>query len=66
MSNGARTIRQVALVGLLVTALAGPAATQAPPLWDKLPAGPYAVGYKTSWQLDYSRRYDATFDDKPQ
>jgi pimeloyl-ACP methyl ester carboxylesterase len=64
MSNRVRTIRQVALVGLLVIELPGLVNAQAPPLWDKLPPGPYAVGFKTSWQLDYSRRYNMTFDDK--
>jgi hypothetical protein len=64
MNHGTQTIRLVALVGLLVTALPGPAAAQAPVLWDRLPAGRYAVGYQSSWQLDYSRRYSMTFDDK--
>jgi len=44
--------------------LSGPAEAQPPPLWGKLPAGPYAVGYKSGWQLDHSRRYNITFDDR--
>jgi hypothetical protein len=64
MSTCLRATYQLALVGLLVITLPGLAGAQAPPLWDKLPAGPHAVGFKTSWQLDYSRRYNMTFDDK--
>lgn len=64
MSNRLRTIRRVALVALLAFGSPGPARSQSPPLWDKLPPGPHAVGFKTSWQLDYSRRYNTTFDDK--
>jgi dienelactone hydrolase len=44
--------------------LTGPAETEPPPLWHNLPAGPYAVGYQSGWQFDYSRRYNMTFDDK--
>jgi pimeloyl-ACP methyl ester carboxylesterase len=64
MSNCARTIRQVALVGLLIIHSPALASAQTPPLWNKLPPGSHAVGFKTSWQLDYSRRYNMTFDDK--
>jgi tetratricopeptide (TPR) repeat protein len=64
MSNGVRTIRQGVLVGLLVIGLPCLARAEAPPLWGKLPPGRHAVGYKSSWQLDYSRRYNMTFDDK--
>jgi pimeloyl-ACP methyl ester carboxylesterase len=63
MKNSIRTIHLVALVGLLVLELPGLANALSPPLWDKLPPGPYAVGFKTGWQLDYSRRYNMTFDD---
>jgi hypothetical protein len=59
-----RTIRQVGLLGLLVSALPGHVDAQTPALWDRLPAGPHAVGFKASWQLDHSRRYNMTFDDK--
>jgi hypothetical protein len=64
MSNRIRTVRQVALVGFLVIDLPILANAQTAPLWDKLPPGPCAVGYKTSWQVDYSRRYNLTFDDR--
>jgi hypothetical protein len=64
MKNCIRTIRQVAGIGLLALAMVGLAKAKSPPLWDKLPPGLYAVGYKTLWQLDYARRYNMTFDDK--
>jgi pimeloyl-ACP methyl ester carboxylesterase len=64
MRNCIRTIRQVAWVGLVVIVSPGLADARSPPLWDKLPPGPHAVGYKTSWQLDYSRRYNMSFDNK--
>jgi hypothetical protein len=49
----------------VVAALAGePAAAQAPPLWGKLSPGPHAVGFRTVWHLDYSRRYNTTFADQ--
>src|SRR4051812_15796897 len=58
------TIRQVALAGILVIALPSLAAAQSPPLWGKLSPGSHAVGFKTLWRLDDSRRYDMTFGDK--
>lgn len=63
MANGIRTVRQVILVGLLAIGSPGPADAHPSPLWGKLPPGPHAVGYKTCWQFDYSRRYNMTFDD---
>jgi len=64
MSNCVRTIRHVALVGLLVIVVPGLASAQSPPLWGKLSPGSYGVGFRTVWQLDYSRRYNTTFNDK--
>src|SRR5512138_3513847 len=55
--------RQMAFIGLLAIALTGRANAQLPPLWDKLTPGPHAVGFKSLWQLDYSRRYNMTYDD---
>jgi pimeloyl-ACP methyl ester carboxylesterase len=55
---------QAVLASLLIIALPGPGHAQSRPLWDKLPAGPFAVGFRSCWQLDYSRRYNMTFDDK--
>ena len=59
-----RMIRQIALVGLLTLGLTAIAKVQAPPLWGKLSSGAYSVGFKSLWQLDYSRRYNMRFDDK--
>jgi dienelactone hydrolase len=58
------TIRRVALISLFVIVAPGRADEHSTRLWDKLPSGPHAVGYKASWQLDYSRRYDMSFDEK--
>src|SRR5262245_33497646 len=58
------TIRQVTLLALLTLASTGIAHAQSPPLWGELSPGAYAVGFKSLWQLDYSRRYNTTFDDK--
>src|SRR5262249_38182847 len=49
---------------LVTLGLTGAAPAESPPLWGKLPPGPYTVGFKSLWQLDYSRRYNMTFDDK--
>lgn len=35
-----------------------------PPLWGRLEPGAFAVGFKTTWRLDYSRRYSMTYTDK--
>jgi len=63
MSNRVWAICQLAL-GLFVVESAGLAAAQSPPLWGKLFPGSYKVGFRTVWQLDYSRRYNTTFADK--
>ena len=41
------------LAGLLIGT--GRNAVSAPPAWGKLAPGPFAVGFKLLWQLDYSR-----------
>ncbi len=53
-------------LGLLSIVLvgAGGAIAAPPPLWGKLAPGPYAVGFRSIWQLDHSRRYNTAFDDK--
>lgn len=33
-------------------------------MWAGLSPGPHAVGFKSLWRLDYSRRYNMTFPDK--
>jgi len=40
------------------------ARAEAPPLWGRLSPGPHAVGFRSAWELDYSRTYNTTFDDK--
>src|SRR5262245_55812865 len=64
MSNRLWTIRRTVLVALLVLGSPSLARAKSPQLWYKLTPGLHAVGFKTSWQLDYSRRYNTTFDDK--
>ena len=36
----------------------GYVAAAPPPLWGKLAPGPHAVGFRSVWQLDYSRKYN--------
>src|SRR5262245_49471613 len=55
MDRSIRTIPRLALIGVLVLASASDVRAQSPPLWDKLSPGPHAVGFKSTWQLDYSR-----------
>jgi dienelactone hydrolase len=33
-------------------------------VWGKLAKGPFAVGFRSLWQLDYGRAYNTVFDDK--
>jgi len=50
-------------LGLLFVALLGPvAAAQDRRLWGGLEPGTHAVGFASSWQLDYARRYAPRFD----
>jgi hypothetical protein len=64
MNHCAPATRRAVLAGLLVLASPAVAGAQPPPLWGTLPPGPHAVGFKTGWQFDYARRFNATFDDK--
>ena len=57
-------LRQFTVVGLLVLASPRLAEAQAAPLWDTLSPGPHAVGFRSFWEFDHSRRYNITFDDK--
>jgi pimeloyl-ACP methyl ester carboxylesterase len=54
------------VIGILANMLIGTGgnAVSASPFWGKLSAGPFAVGFKSLWQLDYSRIYNTVFDDK--
>jgi Tetratricopeptide repeat len=64
-----RTFRATgALVGVVVALSSGPASAQEPLLWGSLKPGPHAVGYRSLFQLDHTRRYDpelATDPTKP-
>src|SRR5947199_8741711 len=58
-----RNIGAVIMASLLALGSAGAGQAQSPPLWHKLEPGAHAVGFKSYWHLDYSRRYNKTFDD---
>jgi dienelactone hydrolase len=64
MNKSIRAIASVAWVSLLVTGSPTRAGAPSPPIWGTLEPGAYAVGFKAAWQLDYSRQYNTTFDDK--
>jgi hypothetical protein len=61
-----RSIVSALLLGILAHACfcATAPALEPPPFWGKLSPGPYAVGFRSVWQLDYSRTYQMVFDDK--
>lgn len=40
------------------------AIAEGPPLWGGLAPGPFAVGFRSTWELDPSRTYNFTFADK--
>jgi acetyl esterase/lipase len=42
-----------------------PAIAQDPLLWGSLKAGPHAVGFRSLFQLDYSRQYDQDYSSDP-
>ena len=58
--------RTSVVIAILANVLIGSGgmAVSAPPNWGKLAPGPHAVGFKSLWQLDYSRVYNTVFDDK--
>ena len=59
------TGRLVGIAWLVALLLGGrPAGASDRPLWGGLPPGPHAVGFRSSWELDSSRTYQTTFDDK--
>jgi dienelactone hydrolase len=51
----------VVLAAVLVALEASPAEGQEPLFWGDLKPGPHAVGYRTLYQLDQTRRYDPEF-----
>jgi hypothetical protein len=48
------------LVALAMAADPAPAAEERP-LWGRLCAGPYRVGFRSLWQYDYARLYDPLY-----
>jgi hypothetical protein len=54
----------LALVSFLIVTSSGRADSPVRILWGGLKPGIYPVGYESSWQLDYSRRYNMMFNDK--
>ncbi len=61
-----RSIVTKLMIGILASAVmgSGRSAAFAPPFWGKLAPGPHAVGFRSVWELDYSRAYKMVFDDK--
>ena len=52
------------IISILVAVPGDGASAPSPPLWGKLSPGPYSVGFRSVWQMDYSRKYNTVFDDK--
>ncbi|MEO2089586.1 MAG: hypothetical protein ABGY75_08840, partial [Gemmataceae bacterium] len=63
--NCSAFVRAVGVAAL--TALVSPLFAQDPLLWGSLKPGPHAVGYRTEYQFDHTRRYDPEYgaDAKP-
>ncbi len=61
-----RSIAMKLMIGILASAVmgSGRSAAFAPPFWGKLAPGPHVVGFRSVWELDYSRAYKMVFDDK--
>ena len=60
-----RSIAMKLLIGMLASSVigSGRSAAISPPFWGQLLPGPHAVGFRSVWQLDYSRAYKMVFDD---
>jgi dienelactone hydrolase len=56
-------LTSIAWVAVLLLA-SGSAIAEGPPLWGGLAPGPFAVGFRSTWELDPSRTYNFTFADK--
>jgi hypothetical protein len=61
-----RSIRVSLLIGALASALypSGGSSQEVPVFWGKLKPGPHAIGFKSVWELDFSRTYNRVFEDK--
>ncbi|HMP04193.1 MAG TPA: hypothetical protein PKD86_09635 [Gemmatales bacterium] len=58
------TPRLVAWIGLFLLAWPSVGGAQSPPFWGDLKLGPFAVGYRSTWKLDYSRLYAMALGDR--
>lgn len=58
----ATTLIRSALFLLLLSSIPGSAQAQPYQLWGKLQSGPHDVGFRTTWQLDYTRTYKLASD----
>ncbi len=54
----------IGIISILIAVTGDRAAAPSPPLWGKLVPGLYSVGFRSVWQMDYSRKYNTVFDDK--
>jgi pimeloyl-ACP methyl ester carboxylesterase len=54
------------VIGLVANQFVGPRgpADGQRPFWGKLAPGPFAVGFRSLWQTDFTRIYNTVFDDK--
>ena len=52
------------IISILIAARENGAHAPSPPLWGKLAPGPYSVGFRSVWQMDYSRKYNTVFESK--
>jgi hypothetical protein len=61
-----RSIHTPLLMGALASALcaSGGSSKEVPVFWGKLKPGPHAIGFKSAWELDFSRTYNRVFEDK--
>jgi hypothetical protein len=64
--NSRRQLGRLAGIAWLAVMLLGmrQAGAGDPPLWGRLTLGPHAVGFRSTWELDPSRAYAMTFEDK--
>ncbi len=62
-ASNAIQIRILTIIAVAIGSRSAPA--QDPLLWGSLKPGPYAVGYRASYQLDHTREYDPEFTTDP-
>lgn len=57
-------LAKLILLSCLLLSFRDTVLSQTGPFWGNLPKGPYAVGFKSLWQFDYSRSYNPHSEDK--